>query len=235
VRITYYRQNAFKIESADKRILIDPGRSLSSFRSLIPKREWRGIDIVFVTHRDPDHFGFVPAIAAQCGCHVVCSPVLQSLMERRGIEKVHLLSPGDRIDLEGFEILGLPAVHGPGKAVEFPERERNTKGCVGFSFRIEGKRVVNLGDSVFVEAWKGIEAEVLMVPIGGFFTMNRREAARVTRLIRPEIAIPTHYHWKFGPYVHPARVSKFAEEISTEGVKCTILGRGESIEVETRT
>ena len=231
MRITFYGQNAFTIESAGKRILIDPGRSLSSFRSLIPKKEWEGTDLILVTHGDPDHFGLVPKIASQCGAEVVCGVGLKPLMERKGVGRVHLLSPGQRIEVQGLEVLGVPAVHGPGKAIQLEDASEDPRGCIGFSVRVEGKEVVNLGDTVFLEAWKGLKADVLMLPIGGFFTMNRKEAAKAARLMRPGLVIPTHFFWKMGPYVHPARVKKFANEMSEEGIRCVVLRKGESVDL----
>jgi L-ascorbate metabolism protein UlaG (beta-lactamase superfamily) len=231
LRITFYRQNAFKIESAGRRILIDPGRSLSSFRSLIPKKEWEGTNLILVTHRDPDHFAFVPTIASRCGCEVVCGAGLRPLMDKKGVENLHLLLVGERIVVQKVEILGIPAVHGPARKRDSDKERENARGSIGFSLDIEGKKVVNLGDTVFVEKWKDIQADVLMLPIGGFFTMNRKEAAKAARLIKPKMVIPTHFHWKIGPYVHPARVKKFADEISSQGIECAILKRGESIDV----
>ena len=231
VRITYYRQNAFTIESAGKRLLVDPGRSLSSFRSLIPKKEWEETDIILVTHGDPDHFGLVPKIVSRHGCDVVCGSGLKSLAERKGIESVHVLLPGERIEVQGLEILGIPVIHGPGKAIEGRDAGDDRKGSIGFSVRIEEKNVVNLGDTVLLEAWKDVKADILMLPIGGYFTMNRKQAARAAKMIKPGMVIPTHFHWKIGPYVHPARVKKFADEMAEEGIRCEVLGRGESIDV----
>jgi len=231
VRITYYRQNAFKIESAGKRILIDPGRSLSSFRSLIPKKEWQGTNIILVTHRDPDHFGLVPMIASRYGCDVACASSLKPIMDRKGIEKVHFLTPGERIEAQGLEILGIHAVHGPQKVTDSGVAGEDRKGSIGFSVRIEKKNVVNLGDTVFLDAWRDVEADILMLPIGGHFTMNRKQAVRAAKLINPGTVIPTHFHWKIGPYVHPARVKKFADEISSAGIRCVVLRRCESVEM----
>ena len=231
MRITYYRQNAFKIASGTKKILVDPGRSLSSFRSLIPKEEWEGTNLLLVTHRDPDHFAFVAAIASRFGPEVICSTALGPLMETRGIRRTHFLTPGERLSVQGVEILGLPAVHGPGKATQPSDKCEDPKGSIGFSVRIEGKNIANLGDTVFLEAWKGLEADVLMIPMGGYFTMNRKEAVRAAKLIRPGLVIPTHFHWKMGPYVHPAKVTKFSKQMLAEGIRCVVLGKGESIEV----
>lgn len=230
LRTTYYGQNAFRIESAGKCILIDPGRSLSSLRSLIPRSDWAGTDIILVTHRDPDHFALVPRIASRYACDVVCSRGLAAFMENKGVERVHFLDVGQRIEVQGLEILGVPAVHGPGETADFDKEKESLKGSIGFSLGIESKRIVNLGDTVFLKVWKNLEADILMVPIGGFFTMNRKEAAKAVRLIKPNTVIPTHFHWKIGPYVHPARVKKFADEMSSEGFNCVILRKRESTE-----
>jgi L-ascorbate metabolism protein UlaG (beta-lactamase superfamily) len=184
-----------------------------------------------VTHRDPDHFGLVPKIASRSRAEVVCSVGLKPFMERKGVGRVHLLSPRQRTEVQGLEMLGVPAVHGPGKAIQLEDAAKDPKGCIGFSVRIEDKEVVNLGDTVFLEDWKGLKADVLMLPIGGFFTMNRREAAKAARLIGPGLVIPTHFLWKMGPYVHPARVKKFAKEMSEEGIRCVVLRKGESVDV----
>ncbi len=231
MRLTYYGQNAFRIESAGRGILIDPGRSLSSFRSLIPKKDWGNTDVILVTHRDPDHFALAAKIASQCGSEVVCSQSLAAFMEKKGIERVHYLRVGETIKVKGLEILGVPAVHGPGNADDLDKEKGNPKGSIGFSLHIEGKKIVNLGDTVFLEAWSNLEADVLMAPIGGFFTMNRNAAAEAVRLIKPKTVIPTHFHWKIGPYVHPARVKRFAEDVSREGIECVILGKGETVEM----
>ncbi len=231
MRITYYRQNAFKVESAGKQILIDPGRSLSSFRSLIPKKEWKGTDIILVTHGHPDHFGLVPTIASRFSCEVVCGAGLKATMKRRGIAKVHFLAPGEKIEVQGLEVLGISVIHGPGKENNLRDAGENPKGSIGFSVRIEKRNVVNLGDTIFLKEWKDVEADILMLPIGGYFTMNRKDAAMAARLIKPGMVIPMHFHWKIGPYVHPASVKKFAEEMAAEGIRCAVLRRGESIEV----
>ena len=35
--------------------------------------------------------------------------------------------------------------------------------------------------------------DIAMVPVGGTYTMDAREAARLVNNIKPKVAIPTHY------------------------------------------
>lgn len=61
----------------------------------------------------------------------------------------------------------------------------------------EGKRVVHLGDLGHVledrdvEKLKGVD--VLMVPVGGYFTINANEALEIIKKIEPKYIIPMHY------------------------------------------
>jgi L-ascorbate metabolism protein UlaG (beta-lactamase superfamily) len=40
---------------------------------------------------------------------------------------------------------------------------------------------------------KSVECEVALVPIGGTYTMDAKKAAELVNVIRPAVAIPTHY------------------------------------------
>lgn len=58
----------------------------------------------------------------------------------------------------------------------------------------EGKHIVNLGDTLALD-WSIKNLDVLMIPIGGFMTMDPDEALLVIQRIRPRVAIPVHYNW----------------------------------------
>lgn len=61
----------------------------------------------------------------------------------------------------------------------------------------EGKRIVHLGDlghllnDEIVKSLK--EVDVLMIPIGGFYTINTNDALEIVKKINPKIIIPMHY------------------------------------------
>jgi L-ascorbate metabolism protein UlaG (beta-lactamase superfamily) len=38
-----------------------------------------------------------------------------------------------------------------------------------------------------------ISADIMIVPVGGTYTMNAEEAARAVNMVKPETAIPIHY------------------------------------------
>ncbi len=64
---------------------------------------------------------------------------------------------------------------------------------VGYTLNVENKRITIIGDSDLTEELKTIKTDVLLVPIGGHYTMDLYEAAELTNLIKPKKVIPTHY------------------------------------------
>ena len=67
-------------------------------------------------------------------------------------------------------------------------------------FDIEGYKVVHLGDTGCILPEKVLEpfknADVLLAPINGFFTIGPKELKAIYDIINPRILIPMHYHMK---------------------------------------
>ena len=61
----------------------------------------------------------------------------------------------------------------------------------------EGKRVAHLGDlghlpdEKLIEALKGVD--VLLIPVGGFFTIDAKTAKKIAEEIAPKAIVPMHY------------------------------------------
>ncbi|MEK6196058.1 MAG: MBL fold metallo-hydrolase, partial [Deltaproteobacteria bacterium] len=142
---------------------------------------------------------------------------------------------------------GIKATHGPltfkwgpfSKTVTPGPGERIGWGAIGFKIQIDGKTIVNLGDTLLhTDEWKTIQnPDVLMVPIGGkkaHNTMNEEEALQVVRIMRPELVIPCHYNCPafFSKRFNPADEKMFKEEVEKINIKCSVLHAGESIALE---
>lgn len=127
----------------------------------------RSADIVTVSHQHFDH----NAVGAVSG-----SPeIVQS-------EGAHSLG--------GVAITGVPSFHdGQGGS----QRGEN----LIFIIEVEGLRVCHLGDLGHVPGSMQIGAigrvDVLMVPVGGLYTIDAAQAAEVVRQIGPKYILPMHY------------------------------------------
>ncbi len=226
MKIRHFLYNSFLIESSKNKIAIDPGQNLWIFNlsSLIPKTEWKSITHILITHGDPDHHWQSDRVAEASNAPVVCGKELAKvengetlLVDPRGrgltswipFKNVHPLDIGESVVLGDVKIEAVKTVHGPisipilwFKIKQQPgPRERVGIGSVGFKITLDGKTIVNLGDSILQAEWAGLKPDVLMLPIGGLgdntWTMDVADALEAVKLIAPEMVIPCHYNVAF--------------------------------------
>lgn len=264
MKITYYLYNTFIIESGDKKIAIDPGGLFFyffRFTTVIPKSEWQSITHIFVTHGDPDHYWHMDRVAKASNAPVICNKTMVRNIDGRdlmlgprskglafttAIEKLHTLAVGETIELDGMSITGIKTTHGPmivkigpfSKTVTPGPEERVGWGAIGFDFQLDGKRLVNLGDTLLHEKeWQNIKnPDVLMIPIGGRTipnTMDEIEAIQAVKIMQPKLVIPCHYNSLalFSKHYNPADDKMFKEEVEKLGSECVILSKGESVQI----
>jgi L-ascorbate metabolism protein UlaG (beta-lactamase superfamily) len=265
VKIKHYLYNTFIIQSGDKKIAIDPGALFLyyfSMTTLIPKSEWNDITHIFVTHGDPDHHWHTDRVAAASNAKVICNETMmkqvngKSLMlgpRSKGlaftadIKNVYTISVNETIQLDEMTITGLLADHGPLtlkigpiKKTEYPgPEERVGWGAMGFKIELNGKTIVNLGDTLLhLEDWDSIRnSDVLMIPIGGkeaHNTMDETEALKAVKVLNPKVVIPCHYNlpaFLFKKDYCAADDIMFKQEVEKMGIECRIMKNGDEIVV----
>ena len=262
MNIRHFLNNSFLIEDGKNKIAIDPGQyfSLFNFRSLIPKTEWKSITHLLITHGDPDHHWQSDRVAEASHAPVVCGKDLAKvedgktlLVDPRGkeltswipFEDVHPLYVGESVTLGDVEIEAVKSVHGPiivpilwFKIKKQPgPGERTGIGSVGFKIVLDAKTIVNLGDSLLLKEWTGLNPDVLMLPIGGLgdntWTMDVSDALEAIKLIAPKMVIPCHYNVPFLwiKNIAPADGELFKREVEKLGIECNIMQHGDEIEV----
>ncbi len=260
MKIKHFWYNTFIIQNDKVKIAIDPGQNLWLFKlsSLIPKSEWSDITHILVTHGDPDHYWQADRLAEASGAPVICgkdlvkrvgSETLLLAPRSRGVkydtrlEKVYPLDVGEAVTLDGVRIEGLKAVHGPivipilGLRLKQRPRpgERVGLGAIGFKINIDDKAIINLGDSLLQQEWKGLQPDLLMIPIGGLggnvWTMDVTEALEAVKLISPKKVVPCHYNASFLwiKNAAPADAEMFKREVEKMGIECTIMKYGDEI------
>lgn len=264
MKINYYGYNSFLIESHDKKIAIDPGALFFYwFRltTLIPKSEWGSITHIFVTHGDPDHYWHTDRVAEASNAPVICNKT----MVRNVNGKALMLGPRDKglvftaefnnfrtlcvdetIEIDGMSITGIKTTHGElvlklgpfSKTLKPGPEERVGWGAIGFDIELDGRRIVNLGDTLLLgKEWQKItEPDVLMIPIGGkaiHNTMDVDEAVQAVNNMHPKLVIPCHYNVPafFTKKYNPADGALFKREVEKAGSRCSIVAAGESIEL----
>ncbi len=149
------------------------------------EEESHDADVIFITHDHFDHFSVEDICKVEKEDTVYVIP--ECMYNLLGGENVVTMNPGDKGVVEGMDVMAIPS-YNPNKA--FHPKD---KGYVGYLVKIGGKTVYVAGDCDMNEDNRKVKCDIALVPIGGTYTMDHAEAAELVNLIRPQLAIPTHY------------------------------------------
>ena len=162
--ITYLGHSSFKLKGKAATVVTDPYDP----KMVGLKYAKVSADIVTISHDHNDH-NFV-------------SQVLD-------FKKV-IQGPGE-YEISGVSIIGFSSYHDETKG---KDRGRNTI----YVIEIDNIRAVHLGDLGHKLSEDVIEeigtVDILLIPVGGVYTIDPDTAAEVVRAIEPSITIPMHYY-----------------------------------------
>jgi len=168
MNIVWHGHSLFQIitnsqKNSPIKIVIDPYDKSIGLR--VPKLE---ADILLTTHQHDDHNN----IKAVSG-----NPFL-------------IEGPGE-YDVKNVFIEGIPSFHDNNKG---KERGRNTI----YVIESEGLRICHLGDLGQKELTeqqleKIGDVDILMIPVGGVYTISAEDAGKIMSQLEPHITIPMHY------------------------------------------
>jgi len=184
---------AFEVSMGGKRILIDPfltGNPMAAAKPAELKP-----DYIVVTHGHSDHLGDTVDIALRTGATVIAPYEVALYCDKKGA-KIHPMHVGGAYTFD-FGVLRLTtAFHGS----DILEGDTLIPGGnpAGVIIEAEGKTLYHAGDTGIFGDMKLIgelyKPDVALLPIGGNFTMNIKDAAYATKLLKPKVAIPMHYN-----------------------------------------
>ena len=172
-KIYWLGHSSIKIKG-DKTVYIDPWKL----------RDSDPADLILISHSHGDHLspGDVEKIHKDDTVIITTEDCAAQLSG-----DVRVVQPGDEIQVGEIKIEAVPS-YNTDKA--FHPRQNK---WVGFIITMEGSRIYYCGDTDFIPEMKEIEADIMIVPVGGTYTMTAEEAAEAVNLIKPGISIPVHY------------------------------------------
>lgn len=167
---------SFLIEDGEKLIYIDPWKLSPNS----PKA-----DLVLVTHPHFDHFSTDDIEMITKGGTIVAGPVEVA----RKIQSTNLtVEPNKEYQVENLRIETFPA-YNLGKEFH-PKKEQ----WVGYLLTLSsGEMIYHTGDTDAVPEIRRVVCDVLLLPCGGTYTMNAKDAATLANAMKPKAVIPMHW------------------------------------------
>ena len=175
MKITINSQSSIRVE----------GKKVLWFDPYQVKTAPHDADIIFLTHMHHDHYS--PEDIEKVAKDSTIFVVPKTMAEEFPPEKVLFLCPGDKTTLPGFPVTAVSA-YNPNKP--FHPREN---GWLGYLVNVDGELLYVCGDTDATPEAMAVKCDVLALPVGGTYTMDAVQAAKLAKAISPKLAIPTHY------------------------------------------
>jgi L-ascorbate metabolism protein UlaG (beta-lactamase superfamily) len=150
-------------------------------------------DLIFITHAHYDHFSQVDINKILKNDTIIVAPpdILGKIDRAQDLKQA--VEPNKDYEIKGFKFQTIPAYNtNPAKSHFHPK----TNNWVGYIFELNGKKIFHAGDTDFIpemKALKNLNLDIAMLPIGGVYTMEVKEAAEATNAIEAKITVPMHY------------------------------------------
>lgn len=142
---------------------------------------------IFITHTHFDHLS--PEDILKISSPETTIIATQDATELEGIphKKIIYVKPNQKFTLDDLSFETIPAYN---TNKNFHPKQNN---WVGYKITTGSVTYLIAGDSDNTKELNSQTCDVLFVPIGGTYTMTATEAGELANIIKPKIAVPTHY------------------------------------------
>ena len=187
--ITWFRGSSVRIRRMGIEIHVDP----------LAVDEDSEADFVMLTHPHYDNFSEDDIARVRGPDTILIAP---SSMKKQLDDADHFMRPGDMLQLDGFDVLAVPA-HNVVKKFHTPDH-----GWLGYVFTIGDTTFYHAGDTDFLPSMYGIRCDVAFLPVGGHYTMDVDEAARAGEACGADTIVPIHWGEPHGTREDLARLEE---------------------------
>ena len=194
VQVTWLGHASFRLDSpGGKRIYIDPW--LTNPKCPDSEKEPERLDVIALTHGHSDHVGQTVELTKQFTPEVVAMVELKDWLDQKGAEVGEVPGPnkGGTVEAGGVKFTLVNAFHSNATPDGTYAGE-----CTGLVLTFSNDTSIYFaGDTCVFGDMQLIgriySPDVAVLPIGGYFTMDPREAGVALELLGAKRCIPCHY------------------------------------------
>lgn len=178
--------------------------------------EYNNAKVIFITHSHYDHLD-INSIKniIKIDTKIVCTKDSSIILKQEGIKNdIIIVKPNEKGEVCGIQFSTFPAYN-------FGHHHLKEYSFVGYTLIIDNVRYTICGDTDATPELENVKTDVLLIPIGGTYTMDAKEAGELTNKINPKVAIPTHYNFIKGTAGKEAE--KIFQNVVNNNIKTEIL------------
>ncbi|MBA3866463.1 MAG: metal-dependent hydrolase [Solirubrobacterales bacterium] len=191
MEIKFHGQSCFEFSQGETTLLTDPFLKPNNPVAVATSDEVEPTHIA-ISHAHADHIADAVAVATRTGAHCVAITELAGWLESKGVEAISDPNLGGTVSFDWGSIKLVPAWH-----TSTTPDDVVISNPAGMIIKLGGKTIYHTGDTCLFGDLKLIAerdpVDILMLPIGGHYTMDRHDAVLAVEMVGAETVIPMHY------------------------------------------
>lgn len=199
--------SSVKIEADNKIIYIDPYGI---------EERYNDADYILITHAHYDHFSPEDILKVKHNdtIIIITEDIYIDILKLGFKEnKIVIVEPENKYNIKNLYIETVSAYN---TNKSFHPKEN---GWVGYILNLGYERVYITGDTDITPEALNVKCDLLFIPVGGTYTMDYAEAAKLANKIMPTIAVPIHY----GKIVGTEQDAKNFKCLLDKKIECKIM------------
>lgn len=222
MELQFIGHSAVYLDADGAGILIDPFISQNPVAKFDSSKK---IDYIFVTHGHADHLGDAIPISKKTGALITAVFELANYCSQRGA-KAQGINIGSELKFPWGSARFFSATHSSSTP------DGAYAGCAAsVMLSVGGVKIFHAGDTGLHQEMKTIgeiyAPDIALLPVGGVYTMDIKEAAIAAKWLGAKKVIPIHYN-----SFEPLKIdTEELRKLLPAGIKLEVLDSGESIKI----